>query len=696
MSTQRFMVGSRFRWHTATYEIKKLLSEEKANIEDIDTHQIRTENLRVLVTAWFDGTLRFLVVNRRGKEVIEQPAAPVIDLSDYPPHLKAIADARLAVIEPLLALSPRERTRARVEHRVAEVREQRGATRSGHLLDSISASSVYRWIASYTQSGNDLRSLIPNTKQRGGKGESRLNQEVETIIDVVFRDKYLVRENVTIDDMLREIAVRVEETNRTRPKAEQLVRPSRATVARRIESLDIADRFAAKHGKRAAQRNFKQYGAMDDPTIPLERVEIDHTRADLIVIDDADNLPLGRLTMTYCLDIATCYPLGYYMGFEPPSYLTVMECLHHAICPKGNIRERYSTQHDWTAYGVPSTLVIDNAREFMGNDLRDACQLLGIVLQQTPIQTPYFKPGIERLFGSLNTMLFHTIPGTTFSNLRQRGDYDSVQEACVYLSDVDKMMHLFVVDMYAQQFHRGLNGIPARRWEAATRFGFSPSLPPSAEELRILLGRVTHRTIEHYGIDFESLRYNCNDLLGLRTRLKRQPVKIKYHPGDLSRIYVYDPFDQRYIEVPALAQDYTRGLSLWKHRIIRSAVLAEQDSVDLAALGRARRKIQEIVEDGRERKRTTTRSRVARWDTAGKATRDLDEGTRVVTPTDSSLYALPVPPTPLLPPPPTLSDDILHSASGQQAEDGWELGFDLPRSRRSDHATQEGDEDDCG
>ena len=40
----------------------------------------------------------------------------------------------------------------------------------------------------------------------------------------------------------------------------------------------------------------------------------------------------------------------------------------------------------------------------------------------------------------------------------------------------------------------------------------------------------------------------------------------------------------------------------------------EADKVDLAALGRARRKIQELVDMARTRKKISTRSKVARWD----------------------------------------------------------------------------------
>ena len=84
------------------------------------------------------------------------------------------------------------------------------------------------------------------------------------------------------------------------------------------------------------------------------------TQAEPLVLDDEDDLPLGRLTFTHCLDMATRYPLGYYMGFEPPGVLAVMECLYHAILPKEGTRERYGTEHEWLGHGVPAVLVVDN------------------------------------------------------------------------------------------------------------------------------------------------------------------------------------------------------------------------------------------------------------------------------------------------------------------------------------------------
>ncbi len=675
MSTHQFIVGTRFRWQEKTYEVRPSSAENTLTLREVLTKQETNVDMRVLAKALFEGTLFFITREQSMKSIIstssnsqtEQPT-----LSDYSEYQSNIALYRLQVISPLLKMQPKERSREMIRDYVTKLRTERDEAFVGSLLGSVSVNSIYNWIRSYINGGYDIRSLVPNTKRRGGKDKLRLDAGVDALINATIQELYKRPEAISIDDVVQEVACRVQEINISHPERKALILPSRSTVARRIEALGAAERFAIRYGRRLARQKFSQYGQNEYPEMPTERVEIDHTRADFIVIDDQDSLPLGRPTLTYCIDMATRYPLGYYIGFEPPSYLSVMECLYHAISPKEGVREKYRTEHDWIAYGIPSNLVIDNGREFIGRDLSDACLSLGIVLQQTPVRTPHFKAGIERHFGTLNTMLFHTLPGTTFSSPQDRGDYNSVEQACVYLSDVEKILHTFILDIYAENFHKGLKGIPARRWEEALQSGFLPTLPQSLGELQVLLGRVTKRVIRSNGVDFVSLRYNCDDLIDVRTKLKGEEVKIKYNPGDLSHIYVFDPFIKQYLKVPALDQEYTRDLSLWKHTIIRQAVPKEQDKADPVALGQAKRKVREIFEAGRERKRVATRSRMTRWETSGKPLHRVNQNTNASVTSSSATV-------------PELQGALQQEVSfdegflASEGDDGWEIDYSLSK-----------------
>ena len=610
MSTYRFTTGQQFLWKGNLYEVRRLLAiEQMVNLEALETGAVVLVKLSELTTALFAGELNFEL-----NQSLKEKRQVQFSLSDYLPEAVEIARWRFKVIEPLLNLTSNGLILAEIDARVQTLKTTL-VDLPPKLTSAISRASVCRWLKAYQQGGSGLRALIPQVFERGGVGQSRLTPAMEILLQGILREHCYRPEKVALDAMMQLVAARLVEENQLRPETEKLQMPSRITIARRIAALDQRERFTAQHGKRAARREFDQVERMVYPQFPYERVEIDHTRCDILVIDERDNLPLGRPTLTHCLDLATRYPLGHYLGFEPPSYFTVMECLYHAICPKENTREKFGTEHEWLAHGIPSTLVVDNGKEFIGRDLSDACELLGIVLQQCPLRTPELKAGVERYFRTLNSGVFHTLPGTTFSNIFERGEYASVQQACISLSELDRALTLFLVDIYAERYHRGLNGIPARRWEQALAAPFVPRLPPSRDELYILLGRVEWRTVQPYGIEFECLRYNAAELGILRAQLKGDKVKIKYHPGNLSRIYVYNPFERCYYEVPALDQEYTQGLSFWKHRVIRRVAQLEFKQVDLAALGRARCKIQDMVDAARTRqKKTSTRAKLARWE----------------------------------------------------------------------------------
>jgi putative transposase len=662
MSAQRFSTSKQFVWQGVIYQVKRLLPASMVSIENLQTAEIRIVSFDELAQALFSGELRFVV---NGEQSFPSHANPSAGLSDYPEHLHVLAEYRFGIIFPLLTLDPGQRSREIIVARVAEIkRAQLNKAASQNM--AVSTASIYRWIRAYKHSGDDLRSLIGNTERQGGKQKTRLEETVETIVSTVIQDRYYVPEKVTADDIYLEVLLRIEEENRFRHVGEKLNAPSKVTIWRRIDALDEAGKLIAKRGKRLAKAVLTQYEQMEYPDGPLARVEIDHTRIDLIVVDGTDNLPIGRPTFTYCLDTTTRYPFGFYLGFEPPSYLTVMECLYYAILPKGDVRTQYATQHEWLAYGIPSALIVDNGREFIGADLQDACFSLGIELDQMPVRTPYFKAAVERMFGTTNTGLFHTLPGTTFSNLGQRGDYQSEERACITLDNLMKMLHIFLLDVYAESYHRGLGAIPTQRWEALTSTGFFPRLPASADELKTLLGRVAYRVIEHFGIQFCGLRYNTQDLASLRLRLKSEKVKIKYDPADLEYIFVYDPQEKIYLQVKSLDPEYTHGLSLWKHRVIRSLARKEQDKVDILGLARAKRQIQEIVQESKSGGKSKSRVRIARWETGENE------------PSTSVQAVLPPPAPQLLQPVASaqLPSPIVNISELEQK--GWSAGYDLP------------------
>jgi putative transposase len=373
--------------------------------------------------------------------------------------------------------------------------------------------------------------------------------------------------------------------------------------------------MVARYGKRRAEMAFRVSGMGPHTSRSLERVVMDHTPSDLIVVDDDSMLPLGRPTITTALDEYTRCPMGFNAGFEPPSCLAVMRCLKNAILPKTYVRREFpSIKNQWECYGVPELIVVDNPPEFHSSHFERACLQIGSDIQYAKVLVPWYKGTLERFQGTMNHDLIQGNPGTTFSNILERDDYNPNQRAVVMLSTFRELLHKWIIDVYLQTPHRGIVDTPAHRWHSERR-DLPPPLPPSAAELDTVLGMTVQRVVFHYGIELEGLKYNGSELGELRRRIgTAAKVELTFDPGDLGHINVLDPQKGTYFLVPAVDQAYAKGLSLWQNRVIRRYSRHElKGRTDPVALAEAKAAIRALVDRDLNRKSIHSRKRHARF-----------------------------------------------------------------------------------
>jgi len=499
---------------------------------------------------------------------------------------------------------------------------------------SISYRTVCRWMEDFEQSRCDVRSLVPEYHKNGPQ-RIYIHLEVQDVVKRAI--KKVCEENHDPTPMISTICLEfkelLKEENAKRSPDKQLSAPSDRSIYRFIRSLDPEE--LAELGMRQKKRGPKNDGEDQPPkaTRPNERWEFDFCRLDALIVDAFDRLPIGRPVLAAIRDKYTGYPVAIFISFEPPSYRLVMECLMYAILEKVHVKELFHTTNDYLAYGIPETLVVDNGLE-LHEDLEMACLQLGIELVHTEVRSPWLKGAIERWFRTVNQDLIHRIPGTTFSSFLERGDYASEKNACMTLDALWEALHIWIVDSYTQKPHTGIGpewageGIPAQLWKDALEHDFVPALPPSRDELLVLVSRTTTRTPEPYGIDFENLVYQSPEMKALKARMEQpqaekhmkwhgEPgkVQVTFYPGDLSRLWVLDPFDLHYFEVRAVSKEYTRGLSLWKHLVIKRFVRETMKrTIDEDALLEAKRRIQDLInEEFRQTQSIRSRLGAARW-----------------------------------------------------------------------------------
>lgn len=594
MARIRLQVGIRYVYQRQIWCVKQCLAEYQYHVENLNTGETNLVSYEEILARWADGNLLFEV---RSPNAVTDTGVSLKtryrenDLESLPESIRVETWRRYEFVLGLYQHYGIEEVCLVPRKHIREYVNQQGYSAE---RDTSSVGSLERYLSAFVDSGGDIRSLVP--KQRGGKGKTRLGDTVERIVSSVLETYATVttRES-TLDQVVTDVINRISDENHYRSENEQLQLPHPRTIRRRVKAAG-EKRILGRHLSRREQKALAETQLGPRPTRVLERVEIDHTTLDLFVVDERDGLPIGRPHITACIDKYSGLVTGWHIGFNHGGYESIMLCLQHAFLPKPDYRTQYGTEHDYPVYGLFETLCIDNGRDFKSTDLKNALAELGVIREEMPPETPWFKGSIERYFRSVNQRLLKGKPGYTFGNVVQLGDYDAQKDAVISLSAFQEMFHIFMVDIYPYTWHRGLEALPMQRWQENAQV-FRPDLFEDAASLTRILLPSADRVLQAQGIEWESSFYRGTELARLRELHGKDKVRFKYNPDDMDTIYVRDPIHPTgWAEWHSTHPDYTRGLSLAKHRVIRHYVNAQQRDIDHFSLARAKAHIQQVVE----------------------------------------------------------------------------------------------------
>ena len=588
--------GTRYVFKKQIYRVKQVLADNRYLVENLSNGGEEIINHEDIIATWSNGGLRFEVVSPNAARDVEASLKTRYvddDLADLPQSVREETWRRyqlvLAVYQYYQIETAQMLTRRQIEVYVANT-EQAGDQRG------TSVGTIERYMQSFIDSGRDIRSLVPQTRLRGGKDQSRLDEAIERIIETVL-EKYatITERESTVDQIITDVVNAVGDENSFRDPDDQLMLPSERTIRRRIKAAGER-RILGRRLSRREQKSQAETEPGPRPTRILERVEIDHTTLNLFVVDEQDGLPIGRPYITACIDKYSALVPGWHIGFNQGGYESIMLCLQHAFLPKPDYRALYGTEHDYPVYGLFEKLCIDNGRDFKSADLKNALAELGIIREEMPKETPWFKGSIERYFRSVNQRLLKGKPGYTFENVLALGDYDAQKDAVISLSAFLEIFHIFMVDIYPYTWHTGLEAIPMQRWQENAQL-FTPDLLEDAAALKRILLPSAERVLQAKGIEWERNFYRGPELARLREFHGKEKVRFKYNPDDMDAIYVRERSSPTgWVEFHSTNPDYTRGLSLAKHQVIRQYLNAQKQTIDRFSLARAKGHIQKVIE----------------------------------------------------------------------------------------------------
>jgi putative transposase len=358
--------------------------------------------------------------------------------------------------------------------------------------------------------------------------------------------------------------------------------PHPNTVRNRIRALNAQMVARRRQGPRAADKLNAHPGVYDEAKWPLAVIQIDHTSLDVILVDDTHRQPIGRPWITMAIDVYSRMVTGYYVSLDPTGNLSTGMCIAHSILPKDKWLEQHGIAGHWPCWGFMDRIHTDNAKEFRGHMILRACQEYGIDLQFRPVRQPRYGGHIERLLGTLLKKT-HELPGTTFSNTSERGEYDAEGQACFTFAEFEVWLAKCIVEVINQDFHRGIGTSPVRRYEEAMfgphRLRPLPDTITKERELRLAFMPFEERTIQQTGVVIDDIHY-FHDILRPFINAhspghsRSRKFTFKRDPRDISVIYFYDSENKEYREIPY--RDLSRGpASIWEIRAARRKLLEE-------------------------------------------------------------------------------------------------------------------------
>ena len=553
-TTLKFLPGSTIRWRATRFIVV-----DYADIDAIIARELGKRKLE-----------RIPVRDAKPDRTPGDQKAWTPDLVSIPAEAWKRAVTRFQVLKPLLEMDRAKRTFEKVQ-KVANALGRHPAT-------------IYRWMEAYERSE---RISVFLRKDRSDRGKSRLSRKVNAIIEAAIKKIYLKAERP-------DVAAVVEEVRLQCFKSKIKKQPHADTIRQRVAALPDRLKLDKREGRKAAAEKYEPTrGHFPGADFPLAVAQIDHTPMDVIVVDEEHRQPIQRPSLTVVIDVCSRMVLGFAIYLEKPSAFTAGLAIAHAVLPKEDWLAAVGVQAEWPCWGKMRIIHCDNAKEFRGTVIGRACQDHNITVDHRPPREPRYGGHIERGFGTWLTRA-RRLKGTTFSNVEQKGDYDSEGRAIMTRAELEKWFTIYVAKVYANTFHKGIKTTPLAKYKEGIlgtddRPGIG--LPDRvAEPTAFMLDFMPfeERTIQEYGVVIDHIFF-WDDALRPWIHARdpedsKRPRKFTFRiiPRDMREIYFRDPASNTYIAIPY--RDRTRPpVSRWEiqaaEKRLREAGYARVDEV---------------------------------------------------------------------------------------------------------------------
>ena len=354
--------------------------------------------------------------------------------------------------------------------------------------------------------------------------------------------------------------------------------PSAATAYRRLAVLGRgrnAFTGSAKGRRSIAERPPGVYGRLR-ATRPGEYVVLDTTPLDVFAMEPL-TLRWVPVELTVAMDLASRCVVGLRLTPVSTKSVDVAGVLFEAMLPQ-ELDPQWADGARWPYHGVPEhvvfseedvapggpgslpvcapeTIVVDHGKVYVSAHVLSVCARFGVSVQPAKPRKPTDKPALERFFRTLRTGLLQYLPAYKGPDVFSRG-LDVEGEAFFFVHELEDVIREWVASVYHVRAHDGLvvpelPGVPispARMFEIGLARAGVVRVPADPDAVFDFLD-TRWRTIQHYGVEVDGLRYNGPVLrryVGARSpyggvHAGKWPIRV--NARDVRHAWLQDPDD---------------------------------------------------------------------------------------------------------------------------------------------------------
>lgn len=482
--------------------------------------------------------------------------------------------------------------------------------RAKHIAETLESGEVsrpylYKLIRRYWQRGQVPNALLPDYKNSGAKGQKRtatdkklgrprvimegtgalINEPTEKLFRIII-DKYIFKKQFSIARAHRKFKGLYDNIFPGVPEPEK---PTRRQLSyffdreyKNVEKLraSVPDIIYRKDVRPL------QSTATIQALGPGSRYEIDATIADIILVSDHDrNQPVGRPTVYIVIDVFSRLIVGWYIGFENPSYVTAIQALHVALSDKSQFFNDLEIETDsfaWPTPGLPEAILADRG-ELIGHQIEGLESSYRVRIENTPPYRGDAKGIVEQRFRTLQAEFKKFTPGEVIGpTVRKRGGKNYWFDGTLTIAEFTEIivssivMRNFVDPMTkydrAKDMPADLPAIPIHLWNWGLQNRTGRLRKASSDSVRIALLPRENATTSEQGICLFGVYYSAPEIIELgwmhRSDRSNRPKKVEvaYDPNAADEIYLFHTTGSRdhwVCRITDLSREF-RGLSFWE------------------------------------------------------------------------------------------------------------------------------------